>query len=205
MSQGGLPARSTYGSVPSTAGHRPGRLTTHPLQEEPVYTKLISVAAIVLTVVTACKTVTEPRGQRVIGILEWHSGAQGNRSSESSGIQAQLGVDPLSPRITAPDTVQADIPFTIVITTVGLSGCWREAGAEVEASSRLAVITPYDYAPDFDKDVACTGVLVDLPRSVEIRFTERGNATLRVNGRKVIGGNYNEATMVTVEKRIFVR
>ncbi len=65
------------------------------------------------------------------------------------------------------------------------------------------MVTPYDLAPA--EDAVCAMTVAALPRPVQIRFDEPGEATLRVNGRKVIGGNYNEATMVTVEKRIFVR
>ncbi len=79
-----------------------------------MYAKMISAAVIVLTLAAACKAVIEPRGQRVIGILEWRSGAQGSLAPAAS----RAGDAPPAV-ITAPDTVNAGVPFTATITTTG--------------------------------------------------------------------------------------
>lgn len=151
---------------------------------------------------TACDMATEPETPRIVGIIAWESGARGSLASAA----ALAGSEPEA-RIAAPDTVQAGVPFQAVVTTVGLAGCWREAGSETEAHPALAVVTPYDYAPNMQKgtDIACTGDLKELPRAVEVRFTEPGTAILRVSGRKLVGDNYVEATSHTLEKRIHVR
>jgi hypothetical protein len=109
--------------------------------------------------------------------------------------------------IAAPDTVNAGAPFDATITTVGMSGCWRPDGAEISYGPKLAVVTPYDLViTTIDgAPVACTGALVDLPRTVRLIFGQAGVATLRVHGRKVTGGELSSATPATTEKQIVVR
>jgi hypothetical protein len=165
-------------------------------------TEALAFALLLLPAVTACEMATGPDGQRVVGILEWQSAAQGSLASSSLMMaDGNIAV------ITAPDTVDAGVPFEATITTVGSDGCWREAGAEKEMADHLAVVVPYDrvLTEKNGESIGCTQALVWLPRFVEITFAESGEAILRVKGRKVIGGNYAEATPVTVEKRIFVR
>jgi hypothetical protein len=126
---------------------------------------------------------------RHLGIVEW------------SRSDVQTFADPAMGVITAPDTVTAGQPFQVTITTTGLSGCWRAAGAEKAVQGNLATITPFDRV----EGEVCTGALVSLPRSVEVRFDTRGEATIRAYGRRVVDGNLNAATERTVEQRIIVR
>jgi hypothetical protein len=130
-----------------------------------------------------------PEAQRHVGIVEW------------SQSNVQTFADPAMGVITAPDTVTAGQPFQVTITTTGASGCWRAAGAEKAVQGNLATITPFDRV----EGEVCTGALVSLPRSVELRFDTRGEATIRAYGRRVVDGNLNAATERTVEKRITVR
>lgn len=160
-------------------------------------TRTFAFVLALIPALAGCETATEPRGQRVVGILEWHSAAQGSASSSLQMADSDAAV------ITAPDTVDAGVPFEATITTIGSNGCWREAGAEIELNGNLAVVVPHDYTSE--DQAGCTQALVQLPRSVEIRFAQPGEATLRVKGRKVVGGNHENATPVTVEKRIVVR
>ncbi|HEY0036122.1 MAG TPA: hypothetical protein VGB66_05505 [Longimicrobium sp.] len=130
-----------------------------------------------------------PEVGRYVGIVEW------------SASNVQTFADPAMGVITAPDTVTAGQPFQVTITTVGPSGCWRADGAEKAVQGNLATITPFDRV----EGELCTGALVSLPRSVELRFDTRGEATIRVYGRRVRDGNLNAATERTVEQRIIVR
>ncbi|HZG44175.1 MAG TPA: hypothetical protein VEY93_14600, partial [Longimicrobium sp.] len=123
-----------------------------------------------------------PDAQRHVGIVEW------SRSSVQTFADPAMGV------ITAPDTVTAGQPFQVTITTAGPSGCWRAAGAEKAVQGNLATLTPFDRV----LDGICTQAVVSLPRSVEVRFDVRGQATLRVYGRRVVDGNLNGATERTV-------
>ena len=131
----------------------------------------------------------DPSQVRHVGIVEW------------TGSNVQTFADPALGVITAPDTVTAGQPFQVTITTTGPSGCWRAAGAEKAVQGSLATITPFDRV----EGEVCTGALVSLPRSVELRFDTRGEATIRAYGRRVVDGNLNAATDRTVEKRIIVR
>jgi hypothetical protein len=130
----------------------------------------------------------EPEAVRHVGIVEW------SRSSVQTFADPAMGV------ITAPDTVTAGQPFQVTVTTAGPSGCWQAAGAEKAVQGNLATITPFDRV----LDGICTQAVVSLPRSVEVRFDVRGQATLRVYGRRVVDGNLNGATERTVEKKITV-
>lgn len=131
----------------------------------------------------------DPEVGRHVGIVEW------SRSNVQTFADPALGV------ITAPDTVTAGQPFQVTITTTGPNGCWRSAGAEKAVQGNLATITPFDRV----EGEVCTQALVSLPRSVEVRFDIRGEATIRAYGRRVVDGNLNAATERTVEKRITVR
>lgn len=130
-----------------------------------------------------------PEVGRHVGIVEW------------SASNVQTFADPAMGVITAPDTVTAGQPFQVTITTTGPNGCWRAAGAEKSVQGNLATITPFDRV----EGEVCTQALVSLPRSVEVRFDIRGEATIRAYGRRVVDGNLNAATERTVEKRITVR
>lgn len=147
---------------------------------------------------SGCESVTGPRSGRVVGILEW---VQNGSRSVSASLHPDHGGES---RLQAPDTVQAGVPFTATVTTIGPSSCWRADGATVQPGASLAVITPYDLTAE-SADVACAQVIVELPRKVEVTFTARGQATLRVVGRRVVGQDFQQGTQVTVEKHIHVR
>jgi hypothetical protein len=149
----------------------------------------------------ACILPAEPSMQlRVVGIVDW--------PQAGAASQAALGLDPAPYQpLSAPDTVPVDVPFEVRVTTTGLSGCWRAAGGEVEAEPLRVRITPHDFVtsePD-GRPTSCTGALVHLPRSVPVRYTARGEATLILHGRRVLGGDPGHTEPVTIEKRIIVR
>jgi hypothetical protein len=148
----------------------------------------------------ACDTATGPAtSTRIIGILEWQPATSG---------ASLLGIaDPAHTRISAPDTVDAGTPFNVGITTIGLSGCWNEDGAQSAVSGLLATVTPHDrVTTDIDGAPAfCTAALVELDRTVSLVFASAGTATLRVNGRVVVDGQVDNAQPLTVEKQIVVR
>jgi hypothetical protein len=143
-----------------------------------------------IAVCSACELarVSEPTAeQRVVGIIE--------SSSVRDGV------------LRAPDTVTAGVRFDATITTVGLSGCWREAGADIGYDVRLVLVIPYDLVVTrIDGEPRlCTGALVQLPRTVRLVFGQTGNATLRVSGRKLTGGVLGSGMPVSIEKQVVVR
>lgn len=148
---------------------------------------------------SACEITTAPQTNRAVGIVEWQPASSGAWTGASAD-----GVHPEHAVITAPDTVEAGVPFTATITTLGLDSCWKPAGAEVELSASLATVTPYD-SPPAGEGLVCAQAITELPRSVELRFTRSGDATIRVVGRRVVGSDLQHASKVTVEKSVHVR
>ena len=106
--------------------------------------------------------------------------------------------------IVAPDEVAVDQDFEATITTIGPNGCWSVDGADVDSSPLLAEIMPWDRVST-DPEIACTQALVALARTVTLRFTEKGDATIRVLGRRVVDGELEDATTEVVEKTVRVR
>jgi hypothetical protein len=166
------------------------------MQSKRTYLPLLTL----LMVGSACADLTGAAGKRKPGILQWERGG----ASRSS---ATLALSPLSGPavVSAPDTVRAGEWFEAVITTIGLDSCWEAAGAERKLAANLVVVTPYDIDRR-DARRGCFDVETALPRTVKIRFEERGEATLRVHGRKIVGADPDQqGTPMTVEKKIFVR
>ncbi|HEV2148514.1 MAG TPA: hypothetical protein VGR37_14015 [Longimicrobiaceae bacterium] len=157
-----------------------------------------AVFAAVALLAWGCSEPTAPAGKRVVGILEWIQDAP------RASLAALPETDPGATVLVAPDTVQAGVPFTATVTTIGPSICWKADGAEVRAEAAAAVVTPYDLTAE-SEEVACGSALVTLPREVELRFTQRGQAVIRVTGRKVVGQDIQGGSQVTVEKRVHVR
>ena len=168
--------------------------------------RVLSLSLAALPLLAACDDPTGAAGRREIGIVEWISGAQANLSSSGATLSMSSSLDGAEARavISAPDEVQAGVPFEATITTIGPSMCWRADGAETQVSGSLAVVTPHDFSPE-SEDFGCGDALINLPRTVKITFAAPGEAVLRVNGRKVVGGNTAAASSATVEKQILVR
>lgn len=146
----------------------------------------------------ALRAATAP-GVRALGILAWED------RQPRVVSPGELSGTPPYPGVVAPDTVSAGVSFVVVVTTIGPTNCWREAGAAVELHPRLASVTPYDHTPE-DAETACGDVVVALSRRVDLVFRERGEAVLRVHGRRVVGrAQVQQGEPIVVEKRIHVR
>jgi hypothetical protein len=160
----------------------------------------VLVAAVVLAG-AACNSTTAPGPTgRQLGIIEWQTTAAATVASASNELQEQV--------LSAPDTVNAGVPFQAVVTTIGASGCWRADGATTTMTVRQATITPYDFVHSRFADgspMFCTAALVSLPRTVAITFAEAGEATIRVEGRVVRNGDLTGMQPVAVEKKVVVR
>jgi hypothetical protein len=105
------------------------------------------------------------------------------RNSSDSELERQIGIIRSeylhSPALVAPDTVAAGATFAVTVTTLGYNSCWQAAGADVARDPQRARIVPYDRIVGH----ACFHALVELPRTVELRFDAPGTATLIVEGR----------------------
>lgn len=85
--------------------------------------------------------------------------------------------------VEAPDTIHADQPFTVTVTTTGPDGCWRKERTEAAVDGLTATITPYDV----DTGGLCTQSPVDITHAVELTFREVGVGLIRVIGRDGTG------------------
>jgi hypothetical protein len=155
---------------------------------------------------SACSSLFGADGERVVGIIEWtRSVSPGPTAVRSTSSANDSGSpDELVATIDAPDTVAVGASFTTVVTTAGLSGCYEAAGAQTRVEGAVATITPYDRLIG-DEDTLCLLIVEHFPRNVKVRFDQPGEAILRVEGRRVVGGNVAAATPFAVERRIWVR
>lgn len=155
--------------------------------------------ALAASLVAACDgalVATAPDGGvHAVGILAWVA-APSNLAGGSGGAPR--------PGVSAPDTVQAGTPFPVLVTTVGPTVCWVASGGQVEMQPGVALVTPFDYTPE-DHWTACGDALLELPRTVTVTFSQAGDAVLRVQGRRVVGGNFQAEERVVLEKKIHVR
>lgn len=167
--------------------------------------KLSVIAATALLFLGACESITGPRWRRVVGILKWEQQRSDSRLAPSVVMAASGTIDRLSSGLIAPDTVQAGVPFAVTVTTIGPTSCWEPAGAEVRTEPGVAIITPYDLTPEDLSETRCGDSRSNLARQVVLRFDARGEAVVRVAGRKITGQNFEEFTPTTIEKRVVVR
>jgi hypothetical protein len=162
-----------------------------------------TIPAVAVTVLLgACEFFTAPDARAVVGIVEWAEPAP-----VYAGLHAAAVGDPMAlPVLEAPDTVVAGQPFEVLVRTYGSNGCWREAGSAVEGSGLTRTVTPYDRNPAAeDRTIACPDVVVRLPRTARLTFSEPGEAVLRVLGRRMVGGEAPDDELAEIEHRMVVR
>ena len=151
---------------------------------------------------------TRPAGDdRQPGILEWTGKGRGEGGSPDTPTQGDPGpgdgkVPTVPEALVVPDTVQAGVPFTVKVTTIGPNGCWKPGEAKAEVKGRVATITVYDHHTGAN---VCTEVLGYLPHVVQVAFHEPGEAIVKAVGRGVSNGNPDDAVPLTVEKKVIVR
>lgn len=158
----------------------------------------IVTAVLFVSGLTACDTTTEPDGSgRLIGILEWRLTDQTASAAQTTSDEAALLV---------PDTVQAGVPFTATVTTLGANGCWREDGAAASVSAAIATIVPYDriLSQLEGQAIACIDMIVRLPRDIELVFAGPGESLVRVDGRMIVDGDFTRTEPVTLVKKVIV-
>ena len=126
------------------------------------------------------------RVEREIGVIE----------SNSISLGAEV--------VSAPDTVQAGVPFEVTVRTYG-GGCIEPDGLEVSMEGNLAVLIPYDRYITPGRGTACPLIFEAEPHTTQLTFSDLGSSTIRVEGRRedypVTGGSSGPAV---VEKTIQV-
>ncbi|HKG91201.1 MAG TPA: hypothetical protein VKA84_04895 [Gemmatimonadaceae bacterium] len=83
--------------------------------------------------------------------------------------------------IVSPMTARVGVPFTLTINSYGSSSCTRLGNDQVETRGMVADITVLNWeAPDGSP---CTRDIRFLPHEIALRFTQAGDATVRVRAR----------------------
>jgi hypothetical protein len=105
--------------------------------------------------------------------------------------------------LAAPDTVTVNTPFTVSVTSFG-GGCESNGYVEVAASAMRAVLTAYDYTVS-SRNVACTDILRLMKKTASITFTQSGNATIEVRGKRVGPETTGEGSDRVLFRLVFVK
>jgi hypothetical protein len=122
-------------------------------------------------------------------------------TSAASGVSPGLlvaGEDTAT--ITAPDTVDHGVNFTVTVGTLG-GGCTREAArTEYASDSQLLEVHPFDRW----KAESCPNDAILIPHQITVKIDEAGARTLRIVGRQVIPGT-NSTDYIQLDQPLYVR
>ena len=153
----------------------------------PGSTSVTRASALALLSVVACSNVTGADERYVDGV----------RYERRPSVLAYANGD--APKISAPDTVQAGVPFSVTVTTYG-GGCIVPGETATIRSGSTVEVRPFEWFVAPGQSVGCTLELRFLPHTVSVTLPARGTARLRVIGRQ-----QPEGAMVSVDRVIVVR
>lgn len=125
-----------------------------------------------------------------------------NKGSRVLGVVA-LGDDGTDQSLVVPETIEINKDFEITVTTSG-NGCVSAADTGVILGEMSADIFVYDFTSANRPGIACTMIFKTLPHKAILRFTQKGEAIIRIWGRKQ-GGNSPLGEPVIIVKRITVK
>jgi len=138
-----------------------------------------------LVLLAACEPATGPTPleERIIGVIA-------------------VAGDTTTKVLVVPDSARAGTGFQVTVTTFG-NGCDRAGEVEVEMRGLVATLHPYDYTR---RDAAaCDPAVRRFPRSTTLTFAERGDALVRVQGRRIGPGTPPGGAMIQIERSVRVR
>jgi hypothetical protein len=102
--------------------------------------------------------------------------------------------------ITAPDTVDHGVNFTVTVGTLG-GGCTREAArTEYASDSQFLEVHPFDKW----SAVNCPNDAIFIPHQLTVKIDAAGARTLRIVGREAVAGT-NTTVYVELDKPLYVR
>lgn len=127
---------------------------------------------------------------------------QENKAARVLGV-ISFGTENLDGVIKVPETIEANKDFQITIITTG-NGCVSADETGVVLNDMSADVFVYDLTTATHPGIACTMILKQLTHTATLRFTNSGEATIRIWGREQ-GGNSPFGKPVVVEKRITVK
>lgn len=105
--------------------------------------------------------------------------------------------------IEAPTTVRAGEPFDVVVWTVGNSACWEAVDMDEETTATEARLVPID-RDRMTEGLACAAVVVELRHETQLVFEQVGTATIRLEGRKVVGEDFDDGDTIELEHTVTV-
>lgn len=135
------------------------------------------LALLVLLALGACQSFSSSNERRALGILVFGDG-------EPVGV-----IDPL------PETGEVGVPMDLVIHTLAATNCTSPLETSVQVEGSVATIRPFDVTR-IDAGRTCTDELRVLNHPVSLEFGSAGEATIRVEGRRVTSGGLEEPVMV---------
>ena len=119
--------------------------------------------AVILALASAdCNDATDPEIQRVIG-----------------------RIDPnhtVVPVIVAPEEARVNVPFTVIVHTVGTSDCTKPDGDDLLIQPDLARIVPYDVVPIPGHSTVCRNDYAFQEHRLSVTLRSSGAARVRVVG-----------------------
>ena len=128
-----------------------------------------------------------------------------NPNKNTSRILGVIGSDSKTAyqSISVPSNIQANRDFEITVTTTG-NGCISAADTSVILGEMNADVFVYDFTSANRPGIMCTMIFKTLPHKATLRFANKGEAVIRVWGRRQgSGANFGEPTVI--EKRVTVR
>ena len=164
--------------------------------------KIKFITILILGFVISCVTAQSPRKPNI------NSGATSPPQSAEqpvARVPGVLGFDSkeLSSAISVPPTVNANKDFQVTITTSG-NGCVDAGETAVILTENGADIFVYDFTTAVGPGIICTMILQQFPHTATLRFTKKGEAVIRVWGRRQ-GGTSPLGEPVVVEKHVTVK
>jgi hypothetical protein len=106
------------------------------------------------------------------------------------------------PVIVAPEAAQANVPFTVVVHTVGTSDCIKPDGDDLVILGDLARIVPYDVVPIPGHTTVCRNHYVFQEHRLSVTLPRAGAARVRVVGLSAATrGSVLDSAEVTVRIR----
>ncbi|MEZ5346565.1 MAG: hypothetical protein R2681_13525 [Pyrinomonadaceae bacterium] len=156
---------------------------------------------IMLAIVVTSANAQTIKFQRSGGALSTLSSNEG-RSARVPGV-FNSDTPQLADAVTLPESVEAGKDFEISVTTSG-SGCVSAGETEVVSSQSAADIFVYDHTTATRPNVVCTMIFKTFRHTAILRFDERGEAMIRVWGRRQ-GGDSLMGEPFVIEKPVTVK
>jgi len=148
---------------------------------------------------TGCDLFGSDDGPAVdVGIVAWETG-----QASAATLASSLNLETFEP-LTAPDTVQANTTFEVVVRTITATSCYEAARTDIDTDdARVVGITPYDHDPTAS-DVVCPDAISTVERTLDLQFDTPGDALIRLNGQRVIGNDFSNRDDTVIEHDVTV-